>query len=118
MKKQMILRVKEKFDSAHKLNDYHGKCSNLHGHTWQVEVYIKIKEIQPNGISIKFEEIKSFLKDFLPDHQYLNDYLNMHYPTAENLVIHLFNGIKKRYENLLKVVLWETEQNGVEYSEV
>lgn len=28
------------FDSAHFLADYYGKCENLHGHRWRVEVTI------------------------------------------------------------------------------
>lgn len=114
----MILRVIEKFDSSHQLNDYVGKCSRVHGHTWRIEVYIKVDQIHPNGISIDFGEIKEYLRNFLPDHHHLNDFLNMKYPTAENLVLYLYQEIKKKYANLVKVVLWETDQNGIEYSEV
>lgn len=114
----MILRVKEKFDSSHLLNDYDGKCNRLHGHTWHVEVYIKVDKIHPNGISIDFSEIKKFLREFLPDHQYLNEYLDMKYPTAENLVIYFHQEIKKKFSNLIKVVLWETDQYGIEYSDL
>ena len=114
----MILRVKEKFESAHQLNDYVGKCSRVHGHTWQIEVYIKVTDIQPNGISIDFGDVKAYLREFLPDHYFLNEKLDMRHPTAENLVVYFFNEIKKQYPNLVKVVLWESDQNGVEYSEL
>ena len=29
------------FDSAHHLNDYQGKCKNIHGHTYKLEVTLK-----------------------------------------------------------------------------
>ncbi len=118
MKGKMLLRVSEKFDSAHQLNDYIGKCSRLHGHTWRLEAYIQVDNIQKNGISIDFHDVKSFLREFLPDHRFLNDYLDMKYPTAENLVCYFYKEIKNRFPGLSKVVLWETETNGVEYSEV
>ncbi len=118
MKGKMILRVKEKFDSAHILNDFDGKCNRVHGHTWRIEIFIQVDEIQPNGISIEFGELKAYLRDFLPDHYLLNDHLKMNHPTAENLVIYFYQEIKKQFPNLVKVVLWETDQNGVEYSEL
>lgn len=118
MNKKMVLRVKEKFDAAHQLNDYEGKCARIHGHTWKVEVYIQVEEIQPNGISIDFYDIKSYLREFLPDHQLINDYLDMKYPTAENLIQYFYTEIKKKFPGLIKIVLWETENNGVEYSEL
>jgi len=118
MKGNMILRVSEKFDSSHQLNDYEGKCARLHGHTWKIEVHIAVSEIQPNGISIDFGEVKAYLRDFLPDHHNLNDHLNMRHPTAENLVLYFYREIKKRYPGLVKVLLWETEHNAVEYFEL
>lgn len=29
------------FDSAHMLSNYEGKCSNLHGHTYKLQVTLK-----------------------------------------------------------------------------
>lgn len=37
------------FDSAHFLSDYHGKCENLHGHRWRVEVTIGVDELGTFG---------------------------------------------------------------------
>ncbi|HEX3048027.1 MAG TPA: 6-carboxytetrahydropterin synthase, partial [Bacillota bacterium] len=41
------------FDSAHYLPGYDGKCKNMHGHTWRVEVGIKGKHLK-NGILFDF----------------------------------------------------------------
>ena len=76
------------FDAAHKLNDYIGKCSNVHGHTWKVEIGIKVpivdikKSSLFNGILLDFTIIKSIGNTF--DHKYLNDVITIN-PTAENL---------------------------------
>ena len=34
------LKTKASFDSAHFLKDYDGKCSNIHGHRWTVEIEV------------------------------------------------------------------------------
>jgi len=76
------------FDAAHKLNDYIGKCSNIHGHTWKVEISVEvpIEDIRRsslfNGILLDFTVIKSVEEMF--DHKYLNDVITVN-PTAENL---------------------------------
>ncbi|KKN57657.1 hypothetical protein LCGC14_0560300 [marine sediment metagenome] len=76
------------FDAAHKLNDYLGKCSNIHGHTWKVEISIKIPKMDVektslfNGILLDFTIMKSVENIF--DHKYLNDVITIN-PTAENL---------------------------------
>ena len=37
------------FDAAHFLADYHGKCENLHGHRWRVEVTVESQELGQEG---------------------------------------------------------------------
>ena len=32
------LKTEADFDSAHFLSGYTGKCSNIHGHRWHVEI--------------------------------------------------------------------------------
>jgi 6-pyruvoyltetrahydropterin/6-carboxytetrahydropterin synthase len=40
-----VLRVRDKFQAAHFLKEYKGKCEKIHGHTFQVEVAIEIQEL-------------------------------------------------------------------------
>ena len=35
------LKAKAAFDSAHFLSGYKGKCANLHGHRWTIEVIVE-----------------------------------------------------------------------------
>ena len=37
------------FDSAHFLTDYYGKCENLHGHRWRMEVTIGVDDLKEEG---------------------------------------------------------------------
>ena len=43
------LKTEASFDSAHFLTDYYGKCENLHGHRWRVEVTLSQAELQTGG---------------------------------------------------------------------
>ena len=43
------LQTEAAFDSAHFLTDYYGKCENLHGHRWRVEVTLAQDEPQTEG---------------------------------------------------------------------
>ena len=39
------LRVQGTFSSAHNLRGYKGKCEDLHGHNWIVEIVIKSAQL-------------------------------------------------------------------------
>ena len=43
------LNTEAAFDSSHFLTDYYGKCENLHGHRWRVEVTLEQEELQTEG---------------------------------------------------------------------
>jgi len=49
-----ILKVREKFQAAHFLKEYKGKCEKIHGHTFYVEVEIEVTELDKTGIGIDF----------------------------------------------------------------
>ena len=44
------LRVRDHFPAAHFLREYEGKCENVHGHTFQVEVVIEVEELDATGL--------------------------------------------------------------------
>jgi len=37
----ITLYTEEFFNAAHLLENYNGKCSEIHGHTWKVSLWIK-----------------------------------------------------------------------------
>ncbi|WP_018132348.1 6-carboxytetrahydropterin synthase QueD [Effusibacillus pohliae] len=105
------------FDSAHRLDDYIGKCANLHGHTYKLEVEVKGRT-DHRGIVIDFTDLKKIVNEQIIskyDHQFLNDLLPFH-TTAENMVVFFFGIIDtylKQLEaappvRLQRVRLWET----------
>jgi len=109
------LVVKEKFSSAHFLEHYKGKCEKMHGHTFEVEVYFRVNELNESGIGIDFTELKTYLKDLLPDHKVLNEVFDFS-PSAENLSRYFYYKIKEKYP-VSKVMVWESDNAGAVYSE-
>ena len=70
--------------AAHKLNlNYKSKCTNLHGHNWLIDVYLRSEKLNENGMIIDFDHLSQKLLDKL-DHKILNEVLNFN-PTAENI---------------------------------
>jgi len=106
------LIFKQHFDSAHKLEWHQGKCQNLHGHRWEVEIRIKTIRLDENGIVIDFGD----LKRILPDHQNLNDWIPN--PTAENIAQRIFLEVSKLCPSAsIEITVWEGEGRGIKYYE-
>jgi len=110
------LKVKRKFSSAHFLQNYRGKCENMHGHTFVLEAHFAVDRLDRSGISIDFSTLKAYLDQLLPDHRVLNDLYDFS-PSAENLSRHFFGLIRRKYPSLSRVILWESDDTGCEYSE-
>lgn len=55
------------FDSAHFLSGYEGKCSNIHGHRWKLEVTVKSETLEESGqirgMIVDFGQLKKDVKD-------------------------------------------------------
>ncbi|NMB33618.1 MAG: 6-carboxytetrahydropterin synthase QueD [Clostridium sp.] len=101
------------FDSAHRLIDYDGKCKDIHGHTYKLEVTLKGKP-GDDGLVMDFNLLRDMVKrDILEeiDHKYLNDIFDFN-PTCEMLGLWIWGQLEKRIANtqcsLDKIVLWET----------
>ncbi|MFK7905628.1 MAG: 6-pyruvoyl tetrahydropterin synthase family protein [Chitinophagales bacterium] len=126
---------KAHFNAAHRLHNPNwsdeknkaifGLCNNpnYHGHNYEMEVKV-IGEIDPEtGYVIDMKILKDIIKEEVEDrfdHQNLNldteDFKNLN-PTAENIVVVIWNRIRTRLpEHLdLAVRLYETPRNFVEF---
>lgn len=103
------------FDASHYLPEYKGKCENVHGHTYKFEVVLKGKP-ERNGMVMDFLDVKKVVESkvlSMLDHKNLNDIFKL--PTAENVVIWIFENLKKEMPNLSSVKLWEGRNSWVEY---
>jgi 6-pyruvoyltetrahydropterin/6-carboxytetrahydropterin synthase len=66
------------FDASHRLLHYRGKCANLHGHRWKVEVWIEGAVDDTSLILMDYNAIKDIVDHF--DHQII---LNRDDPMVE-----------------------------------
>lgn len=109
--------VTQSFAAAHALRHYRGKCENLHGHNYRVEVAVRGESVDPlTGMLVDFVEVKQALRDAIArlDHTNLNetppfDVVN---PSAENIAYHLCREIQQRLgatAQVYHVRVWETD---------
>ena len=116
------LVIKGDIASAHFLRGYEGKCKNLHGHTWKVEVYIQSSTLDKIGMVADFAILKKDLREFLMtiDHMCLNDleYFKKVNPTTENIAKYIYENFSKTVAplKLSKVTVWESDLCAVTYS--
>ena len=134
----MIVTVSRKahFNAAHRLyrkdwsdeknEQIFGKCSNpnFHGHNYELIVSVTGKINKQTGFVIDMKILKQIIKEEVEDafdHKNLNveveEFKNLN-PTAENIVIVIYNKIRPKLDTLLdlEVTLYETPRNFVTYS--
>lgn len=93
------LRVSSDFSSSHQLRNYRGKCENLHGHNFLVEVEVTGTKLDPDtGMLMDFKDLKKALALVLEelDHKHLNelDYFLELNPSSENLARFVYERLK------------------------
>jgi 6-pyruvoyltetrahydropterin/6-carboxytetrahydropterin synthase len=116
-----------RFESAHKLEYHQGKCAQLHGHSYKLEVSLRnsIKETpgQPDhGMVMDFSDLSRIVKEAVIsklDHKELGEATGV-YTTAEHLAYWIWEqlviaGIPK--DMLYRLRLWETESSYAELSQ-
>jgi 6-pyruvoyltetrahydropterin/6-carboxytetrahydropterin synthase len=116
------LMIESTFAAAHQVREQGGKCENLHGHTWKVQVFVA-GELNELGMVIDFQKIKEFLKNSLAeyDHAFLNELADfkMENPTAENIAKNLAGKIQMQIKNekvkLTKITVWESATSAATY---
>jgi 6-pyruvoyltetrahydropterin/6-carboxytetrahydropterin synthase len=119
------LCVKDSFAAAHRIEDYNGKCEDLHGHNFLVEVLFAGEKLGKGGMLVDFAILKNYLKDVLDslDHKYINDlpFFKERASSSEYLAIYIFNGMKKLIEGIgvtvKEVKVWESEKAYAGYNE-
>ena len=134
------LKTSAAFDSAHFLAGYRGKCANLHGHRWVVEVEAGAAQLQESGekrgMVIDFGDLKAEVKALTDsfDHALiyekgslkdttiaaLNDesfkLIEISFrPTAECFAKHFYELLGAKGLNVCSVTVYETPENCAVY---
>jgi 6-pyruvoyltetrahydropterin/6-carboxytetrahydropterin synthase len=116
MKHVYELKVLSDFAAAHNLRNFRGKCEQLHGHNWKIEVVLRGTELDESGVVVDFSEVKEAVRQLLSeiDHKYLNDlpYFATHNPSSENIARYLFERLGESLDNgnrwIHSVTAWES----------
>jgi len=119
------VKVISSFAAAHNLKDFRGKCENLHGHNWKVEVVLRGKSLESNGILVDFGEVKAATREALEevDHKYLNElpFFSQNNPSSENVARFLFEKLSAKLNTggrrLHSVSAWESADACATYME-
>ena len=118
------LQVDGEFAAAHFLRGYEGKCENLHGHNWKVEVRVRSGELAELDMVMDFKKLKGLVAEVLEmfDHKCLNELetfsdLN---PTTENVARIIYDQVVSKLPagvDVSRVTCWESERCGASYFE-
>jgi len=116
--------IERNFSSAHQLRGYKGKCENLHGHNYKIEIFARGRELDHIGLLVDFGELKTAADDIVQylDHRNINELppfdveLN---PSAENLARYILERVAARVGDervqVYKVRCYETPTSVATY---
>lgn len=139
-----VIRVTKefRFEGAHALAGYDGKCRHIHGHSYRLFVTLKgdINQVQDHpksGMVVDFSDLKKLVNELIVepfDHalilrsdaalanEIMDNYCNViitdFQPTCENLAQHFAKLLKERlpeHLSLHSIKLYETPSSFVEW---
>lgn len=115
------IKVEGHFSAAHNLRGYRGKCEQLHGHNWKVELKVSSGKLDKIGMVADFKYLKNELNKILEklDHKYLNNisYFKKTNPTSENIARYVYKNLKPQVKDLSAITVWESDNACATYSE-
>ncbi len=122
------------FDMAHRLTFYDGKCRNLHGHSYRLEVTLG-GEADSNGMVMDFNRMKTVIrkeavdildhatviyeKDDLMLNSFPKELHHVIFPyevTAENLCRWICERLTNAGLNIKRITVWETADSKAVYT--
>jgi 6-pyruvoyltetrahydropterin/6-carboxytetrahydropterin synthase len=122
------------FCYGHRLLNYSGKCSNLHGHNGKAIISLESKELDRLGMVVDFTHIKRVVQAWIDET--LDHKMILHRddpilpelrrqsepvvvidvnPTAENLAKMIYDFAQSQGLPVVEVTLWETENSFATY---
>lgn len=137
-----FLKTNSSFDSAHFLYGYDGKCRNIHGHRWTVEIEVQSTKLKENGqlrgMCVDFSTLKDDLRAETEsfDHALIVEEGSMKKetismlkeetfnvltvdfrPTAENFAKYFYDRMKSKGYDVFSATVYETPNNCASYRE-
>jgi 6-pyruvoyltetrahydropterin/6-carboxytetrahydropterin synthase len=117
--------VDQTFAAGHALRNYKGKCENVHGHNFRVQVIIEGDRLDDTGLLVDFIDVKNLMRSVIErlDHQFLNEVspFDVKNPSAENIAEYFYQEMMMGLEptpvpvRIREVKVWETDIQSASY---
>lgn len=117
------ITIQDTFSAAHQLREYGGKCEELHGHNWRVDVVVKAEQLDATGLAIDFRILKEHTRMVLEtlDHAFLNKLPQFRdvNPSSENIARYIFQQLDQSLAPFpvvaARVNVWESDRTCASY---
>lgn len=103
------IRIEVEFAAAHHLPVYEGPCKRPHGHNYRLLVTVEGPIDPRTGLVMDFADLEKMVWDHAVercDHHDLNEFIEN--PSAENIVVWIWDRLEPVIPGLKELVLWET----------
>ncbi len=117
--------VEQTFAAGHALRNYKGRCENVHGHNFRVQVVIEGERLDETGLLVDFIDVKSAMRAIIDrlDHVFLNDIppFDVKNPSAENIAEYFHQEMSRTLSatsvpvRIREVKVWETDIQSASY---
>src|ERR1700677_865481 len=111
--------VEQTFAAGHALRNYKGRCENVHGHNFKVQVVIEGEKLDQTGLLVDFLDVKAAMQSIIDrlDHVFLNDIapFDVKNPSAENIAEYFYQEMSVGLQatpvpvRIREVKVWETD---------
>jgi 6-pyruvoyltetrahydropterin/6-carboxytetrahydropterin synthase len=117
------ISVEYTFAAGHALRGYKGKCENVHGHNYKVQVMVGGDQLDSAGLLLDFVDLRRAIKGLVErvDHRFLNDLepFDKINPSAENIAKFFYDElapqVQERGQQIQAVRVWETDTTSATY---
>jgi 6-pyruvoyltetrahydropterin/6-carboxytetrahydropterin synthase len=115
--------VEYTFAAGHALRGYKGKCENVHGHNYRVQMMVAGEQLDSSGLLMDFVDLRKGIKGLVErlDHRFLNDItpFDRVNPSAENMAKYFCDElepqVRERGLRIQAVTVWETDTTSATY---
>jgi 6-pyruvoyltetrahydropterin/6-carboxytetrahydropterin synthase len=119
--------IEQTFAAGHSLREYKGKCENVHGHNYRVQVTVEGEQLNRIGLLVDFVDLKRAVREVTErlDHQWINDLepFTIVNPSAENMAKYIYDEVNRLIDlasggvpvRIARVKLWETDTSVAVY---
>ncbi|AMK09605.1 MAG: 6-carboxytetrahydropterin synthase QueD [Pseudodesulfovibrio sp.] len=111
------LTITQEFSASHQLRNYCGKCENMHGHNFGVEVVVEGDTLDEKvQYLLDFKDLKARTRTVLDklDHKHLNDvecFTEIN-PSSENLAMFIYRNLKGNLPGHVSLVEVSVSEKG------